>query len=82
MTWILNSLVVSNLACSVTRRQIQFCFEPSQPQRITSGLNINFNLARVIHSTSHYTTNRFHFFLFRPNLKFYPQFRNAKPEKQ
>ena len=25
---------------------VSWCFEPSQPQRITSGLNTNFNLAQ------------------------------------
>ena len=32
-------------ACLNLERLVSWCFEPSQPQRITSGLNINFNQA-------------------------------------
>ena len=40
---------------------VAWCFEPSQPQSITSGLNTNFYL-QFIHFISHYTTS--HVFLF------------------
>ena len=43
-------------------------------------LNTDFNL-QVIHSTSHYITSLL-FFHLKPQLKFYPQFRNAKLVKQ
>ena len=59
--------------------KVSWCFEPSQPQRITSGLNTNFIYLKVIHYTSHYTTS---LFFPEPQPEFYPQFRNAKPEKQ
>ena len=32
---------------------VSWCFEPSQPQRITLGLKTNFNLSSIIHSTNH-----------------------------
>ena len=50
-------------------------FQPSQPQRITPGLNTNFNHLQVIHSKSHYMTS---LFFLKPQLEFYPQFRDAK----
>ena len=40
---------------------VSWCFQPSQPQRITSGLNTNFTLSPIIHFTSHHTTS--HVFL-------------------
>ena len=40
-------------------QSVSRCFKPSQPQRITSGLNTNFSLSKVIQSTSHYTTGLF-----------------------
>ena len=57
---------------------VSWCFEPSQPQRITSGLNTNFNLSP---SHSFHKSLDHKSFLLKPQLKFYPQFRNAKPEK-
>ena len=67
----------------------RWCFQPSQPQRITSGLNTNFNLAPSysLHKLLYHKSFFCFFVLFlfcclKPQLKFYPQFRNAKPEKQ
>ena len=39
---------------------VSWCFEPNQPQGITSGLNTDFSLS-PIYSTSHYTTSLFFF---------------------
>ena len=36
---------------------VSWCFEPSQPLWITSGLNTDFTHLQVIHFTSHYTTS-------------------------
>ena len=58
---------------------VSWCFEPSQPQRIISGLKTNFNLSR---------SYSFHGLLYpkspflKPQLKLYPQFQNTNPEKQ
>ena len=43
---------------------VSWCFEPSQPQRISSGLNTNLLYLQVIHFTSHFiTSHAFFFFL-------------------
>ena len=58
---------------------IGWCFKPSQPQRITSGLNPNCSL----YPSHSFQESLYHnFFLLKPQLKFYSQFRNAQPEKQ
>ena len=48
---------------------VSWCFEPSQPQRITSGLNTNLLYLQVIYFTSHFITSHaffyFSLFLFR-----------------
>ena len=46
---------------------VSWCFEPCQPQRITSGLNTNFSLSPSSHFTSHHTTKSLFFspFIFR-----------------
>ena len=41
---------------SPTDLLVSWCFEPSQPQRTTSGLNTNSNL-KVIYFESHHTTS-------------------------
>ena len=58
---------------------LSWCFELSQQQCTTSGLNTNFSLSSsyLFHKSLHHKS-----FLMKPQLKFYPQFRNAKPEKQ
>ena len=74
---------------------IRWCFEPSQPQRITSGLKTNLSQAPTYSfhkSLYHKSTSKLFIlqviisevFLFfpKPQLKFYPQFENAKPEKR
>ena len=43
---------------SIIVQLVRWCFEPSHPQRITSGLNTNFTLSPShIHFTSHHTTS-------------------------
>ena len=67
-------LLLMSVSCLVS-----WCLEPSQPQRITLGLKTNFNLS---------PNYSFHKSLYRkslfpkPQLKFYPQFRNVNQEKQ
>ena len=63
----------------VNSKFVSWCFESSPPQRITSGLKTNFKLspAYSFHK-SLYQKSPF----LKPQLKFYPQFRNEKPEKQ
>ena len=82
-TRVIESQVESWLTVLETRPSNGFslvscCFEPSQLQRITSGLNTNFTL-----SPSHSFHKSFYYksLLLRPQLKFYPQFRNANSEK-
>ena len=54
-------------------------FEPSQPQRIKPGQNTNFSLSpKYSFPKSLYHKS----FFLEPQLKFYPQFRNAKPEEE
>ena len=58
---------------------VSCCFEPSQPQRTTSGLNTKLQsisqllIPQVIKPQV---------FFPKPQLKFYAQFRKPKPEKQ
>ena len=56
---------------------VSWCSEPSQPQKITSGLNTNFNLSLGYS----FHMSWYESFLLKPQIKFYPKFRNAKPEK-
>ena len=64
----------------VERAQLVSCrFQPSQPQRITSGLKANFSLSPSY--SFHKILDHKSLFL-KPQLKFYPQFRNVNPEKQ
>ena len=50
---------------------VSWCFEPSQPQRITSGPNTNMNLS----PSYSFHKSLYHESLFlEPKLKFYPQF--------
>ena len=58
---------------------VSWCCEPSQPQMITSGLNTNFNLSPSYSFRK--SLHRKSLFL-RPQLRFYPRFRNTSPEKQ
>ena len=56
---------------------IRWCSEPSQTKRIISGLKTNFNLSpsHSLHKSSYHKS------LFpKPQLRLYPQFRNASPE--
>ena len=57
---------------------VSWCFEPSQPQRIISGLNTNLNPSpsHPLHKSLHHKS-----LFLKPQLKFYPQFRNSHPEK-
>ena len=56
----------------------RWCFEPSQPQRITLGLKTNVSLP----PSYSFHELLYHKSLFlKPQLKFYPQFRNANPKK-
>ena len=70
---------VSRLVSQLLSQLVSWCFEPSQPRGITSGLNTNFNLSP---SYSFHKSLYHKSFLLKPQLKFYPQFRNAKPAKQ
>ena len=58
---------------------VSWCFEPSQPQRIISGLNTNFNLSPSysFHKSLHHKS-----FILKQHLRFYPQFRNVTPQKK
>ena len=58
---------------------VRWCFEPSQPQRILSGLKTNFNLAPSYSFRK--SLCRKSVFL-KPQLRLYPHFRNANTEKQ
>ena len=49
--WMMMMMIVSSL--------VSWCFEPSQPQRITSGLKTTSIYLHVIHFTSHYTKSLF-----------------------
>ena len=56
---------------------IRWCSEPSQTKRIISRLKTNFNLSpsHSLHKSSYHKS------LFpKPQLRLYPQFRNASPE--
>ena len=56
-----------------------WCFEPSRPQRITSGLKTNFNLSPrySFHKSMYHKT-----LFLKPQLKLYPQFRNPNQQEQ
>ena len=60
------------------RELVSCCIEPSQPKRIISGLKTNFNLSPTysFHQSLHHKS-----LFLKPQLKFFPQFRNANPEK-
>ena len=58
---------------------VSWCSEPSQPQRITSGLKTNFNLSPS-YSFLKSLSNKSLFL--KPQLRFYPQIRNANLEQQ
>ena len=58
---------------------VSWWFESSQPQRIISVLKTNFN--RSPGYSFHRSLYRKSLFL-KPQLRLYPQFRNANPEKQ
>ena len=58
---------------------VSWCFEPGQPQRVTSGLNTNFSLPPSYSFPKLLYQKPFSFF--QTPFKFYPEFRNAKPEK-
>ena len=61
------------------RERVSGYFEPSKPQWLISGLKTNFNLSPSysVHKSLYHKS----LFLW-PQVKFCPQFRNAKPEKQ
>ena len=58
-----------NLSKKLVSYLVHWCLEPSQPQRITSGLNTNFALSQtslclqLIHFKSHHTTSHVCLFL-------------------
>ena len=58
---------------------IRWCFEPSRPQKITSGLKTNFGLSPSywFHKSLYHTS-----LFLKLQLKLYPPFRNANPEEQ
>ena len=58
---------------------VSWCFEPSQPQRITSGLKTNYLHVKSLHESLLHRS--LFFFFLKPQLNFCPQFRNAHPEK-
>ena len=74
---------VTNEPCTEQQQRgswlVGWCFEPSQPQRITSGLKTNFILypSYSLHESLYHKS---HFL--KPQLKFCPQFRNANQENQ
>ena len=59
-----------------------WCFETNQPQMIASGLKSNFSLSPTYSFHKSLYHKSFFLFFLKPQLKFYPQFRNARPEKQ
>ena len=62
---------------SVQSQLVRWCYEPSQPKRITSGLKTNFNLSPAYS----FQKSLFHkSLLLKSQLKFSP--RKANPEKQ
>ena len=65
----------TNIICSF----VSWYFQPSQPQKNTSGLKIHFNLSPtdLFHKTLHNES-----LFLKPQHKFYPQFWNTNPEKQ
>ena len=66
-------------ALKTDKKLVSWCFKPSQAQCIRSGLKTNFNLSPSysVHKSSYHRSQ-----FLKPQLKFCPQFRNAKPEKQ
>ena len=60
---------------------VSWCFESSQPERITSGLKTNFNQPPTPTYPFHKLLYHKSLFL-KPQLKFYSQFWNANPDKQ
>ena len=70
--------IISELLWNFTKL-VSWRSYPCQPQRITSGLKTNFNLSPCysFHKSSYHKS-----LFLNPQLKFYPQFQNAKPDKQ
>ena len=62
-----NSMLTSSIMYALYGKLISWCFEPSQPQRITSGLNANFTLSRnySFHESSYHKSCFFSLFIFR-----------------
>ena len=56
-----------SLSPAVNFVEVSWCFEPSQPQRITSGLNTNFTLSpsQSFHKSSYHKSCCFSLFIFR-----------------
>ena len=70
LCWCIYLYVCRYSCCFLLLELVTCCFEPSQPQRITSGLNTNFTLSQSysFHKSSYHKSRFFRLFIFREHF--------------